>query len=429
MKVEFNKSIKKATSYIISIFGALGTALQNYLAVDLFIRGIISGVTSMNNLLYGITQAIAIGFGGLCSGLVNFFINMDLLKDFLKRFGVDSKPSRKLEGWEKFRYVAGILVFITTGILFGLTAFTFGMTGPLAIIAIGAGVFVSIIMVIQEVETWLQSFPDELPDPKQKPSLKNIFLNWKNTLSLKKMLGHIIAAGNVIALSLLFTLGLAEVLMALSVAALPAFIVGVTISFTLGAFTEFYFYNFFLANFCHNIKEKWQAMKATKFAPLGFCCIGINALVNGALTYAGIGLLTGLLVLAGLAVPPVAVIIGLSAFCAVFASAASFILGMNFWIGQMTVKPKEETPPKSMQAPSASSFSTTDEPVIKHSSTKILSISTTETSTVPSDNASNSALQAPLVIKPGLSSVLQFSKTSANNSPEEAAGVPIMAAL
>ena len=334
--------IKKLISYTVSAIGALGVALQNYLALDIFIKTVIVGFTTVTQALSGISQVLAVGLGGLCSGMVNFFINLDLLNDFLKRFkkkadsDTETEP-QKLEGWRKFRYIAGVAVFTLTGILFGATAFTIGMATPLAALAVAIGVFVAIIMVIQEVETWLQSF-----DGDAKPKdIKSIFRAWKASLNAGKIIGHIIAAGNVLALSLMFTVGLAEVLIVFSVAALPAFIIGVTVAFTFGAFTEFYFYNAFIAKFCHAFNEKWEAMKATKYAAAGFFCVTANAIVNGALTYTGVALLTTLLLAAGVVLPPVGIVIGLCAVSAVFAAAASFILGMDFWTRKMSYQPTE----------------------------------------------------------------------------------------
>jgi hypothetical protein len=116
------------------------------------------------------------------------------------------------------------------------------------------------------------------------------------------------------------------------VAAFPALLVGLSVAFSGGAFTEFYFYNFFLSKFCHSFDKKWALMMDTKFAYFGLFCISSNALVNLALTYSGVGLLSLVLVTAGVALPPMWAVIGLSAVSGVFAGAASFLLGMDFWI-------------------------------------------------------------------------------------------------
>lgn len=415
MSSKLSDAAKKTTIVVISALGAAGVALQNYMAVDLFLRGIVGSFTSITRLLSGMIQAMAIGAGGVCSGVVNFFINVELLEGFLERI-TSHKSSRELTGWRKFRYYAGLFVFSVTGVLFGMMAFAFSATTPLAVLALAVGVFVAIIMTIQEVETWLQSFDEKVrvliseptADDKDKVissnevlvvytegtyklgfcdkngkyaikevvdkemlaclqqykqvgdidsvdhlnkinqiltsfdtsshkrSIKDIFKTWKSTLTFSKLCGHIIAAGNVIALSLLFTLSLVDVLVALQVAAFPALVIGLSVAFTFGAFTEFYFYNFFLAKLCNKFTENWEKMKATKFAPLGYVCIGTNAFVNGALTYAGVGLLSSALVLAGFAMPPLGLIIGLAAVSAVFAGSASYLLGMDFWIRKMT---------------------------------------------------------------------------------------------
>lgn len=330
--MNLSKKTKNVISYIISALGALGSALQNYMAVDLFIRGIVSGFFTINKLGSVFIHGAGIGLGGICSGMINFFVNIELIQAFLDR--LSSKTSKaNLNTWQKFRYWAGSFVFVVTGILFGLTALTIGMATPLFSLAVVAGIFVSMIMIIQEVETWLQSFDD--PDLNKKTTLQEIFLQWKSTLTFGKACGHLIAIGNVVALSLLFTLGLSEFLIIMSVAALPAFIIGAAVAFTFGAFTEFYFYNFFLAKFCASFQEKWQQMKESKYGSFGFAMVVINGLVNGALTYSGIQLLTGLLVVAGIGLPPVGVMIGLAAFSAVFAGGASFLLGMDFWVRKM----------------------------------------------------------------------------------------------
>ncbi len=332
MGIQLSPAAKKNTSYIVSALGAIGGALQNYIAVEMFLREIVGGFTSISRLLSGFLHATAIGAGGMCSGMVNFFINLELLEGFLERITSD-EPGVELTGWRKFSYYAGIFVFSVTGVLFGMMAFTFSAATPLAILGLASGVFVAVIMTIQEIETWLQGF--DSPESDDVESLYDIFLQWKSTLTFGKACGHIIAAGNVLALSLLFTLGLAEVLMVMQVAAFPAFVIGLSVAFTFGAFTEFYFYNFFLAKFCDKIESKWEEMKASQYASLGFLCVGVNAFVNAALTYSGVGLLAGALVVAGIALPPVGVIIALSAISAVFAGSASMILGMDFWIRKM----------------------------------------------------------------------------------------------
>ncbi|MBA2650354.1 MAG: hypothetical protein H0U75_12330 [Legionella sp.] len=419
MGIKISAGVKKTLTYVVSALGAAGGALQNYAAVELFLRGIILGLTPISNLLSSTIQVLSIA-GGACNGLVNYFINLELLEGFLQRISRD-KESIRLSGWRKFRYYAGIFIFSTTGILFGMMAFAFSASSPLAILALAAGVFVAIVMTIQELETWLQSFdehvqflprksnaldqedvlsenhvliisidnvykigfcntqgkyeeqdihdlellvllqqytkegPIEIADHlekinallsltdscSQKRSLKNIFNAWYLTLSFKKACGHLIAAGNVLALSLLFTLSLVDVLVAFQVAAFPALVIGLTVAFTFGAFTEFYFYNYFLAKFCNAFDKNCEDMRKTNHAFLGYVCITVNALVNAALTYAGVSLLSGTFVLAGIGMPPLGLIIGLASICGVFAGSASFILGMSFWIRNSSTKPIE----------------------------------------------------------------------------------------
>ena len=330
---------KQALSFGASFLGATGVALQNYTAMNLLITSIANGFSALTTTISGLSHTISIILGGLCSGAVNFFINISLLDGFLKRFwqikGEEPQITewaswKQWPFWKKFRAVAGITVFVVTGILFGMTAFAFGIAGPLSALALAAGVFVSLIMIIQEVETWLLSF-----DSAKSRSVSALFDHWKETLTLNKALGHGIAIGNVFALSFTLTLGLAEALIALSVATLPAFIIGITIAFTFGAFTEFYFYNFFLSGFCEGMKENWEKMQQSKWSLFGFTCISINAIVNAALTYSGVMLLTGLLTLASIAVPPVGLMIAIATVSALFAGSASFFLGMDFWICRM----------------------------------------------------------------------------------------------
>ncbi len=337
------KTTKKALSLVISALGALGVAMQNTIAVVLFLRNALGSVTSITTLLSNVIHGIGIGLGGLSSGMVNFFMNVELLDGFIHRMSAD-QTQLNLRGWRKFRYYTGTFVFVVTGILFGTTAFTFGMASPFAAVAVAAGVLVAIIMTIQEVETWLASFDpvvatdDGITDEgiEDKTSLAHLYNHWKKTLTFSKAVGHFIAAGNVIALSLLFTLGLADVLISLQVAAFTAFVIASVVSFTFGAFTEFYFYNFFLADCCKNFNQEWKKLTESPHATLAILFTSLNAFVNGALTYSGVALLGGLLMTAGIAAPPVGVIIALAAISAIFAGSASFLLGMKFMIPKTT---------------------------------------------------------------------------------------------
>lgn len=320
--------LKNTTHYwlarIISALGALGVALQNYLAVEIFLKGLIYGTKWFSKLI----KPLSIVTGGACSGMVNLWMNIPLLEGFFAR--MDSNDDyfyKTLNLWEKIQYFGGIFVFVVTGILFGLMAFTFAMEGPLAILAVASGVFVSVIMTIQEVETWLKSY--NFNKTEEKPL--------SDYQKLGKICGHIIALGNVLGLSLLFTLSLAESLILLQIAALPAFTIAFSVAFTFGAFTEYYFYNFYCAEFCKDFYKNCQLMSTTDHPFLGALCVLTNASVNAALTYSGVGLLSGLFVTAGLGVPSVVFITGLSVVSAFFAGSASFILGMDFWIGD---KPK-----------------------------------------------------------------------------------------
>lgn len=333
-------------SQVLSGLGALGVALQNYQGVELFINGLVKTRAPMMTV-FG--PPLAFLSGGVCSGIVNFWMNEKLLKGFFTRMLSDEDYFFKsLTAWQKLEYFSGIFVFIVTGILFGLMAFAFTMEGPLAILSVAAGLFVSIIMTIQEIETWLGSYTLAQQEDQ---------LELSSMQQFGKFCGHVIAVGNVLALSTLFTLGLAESLIALSFAPLFALQLGLTTAFTFGAFTEYYFYNFYLANFCKDLDLNIQLMMETKHPYLGLLCVSINAFVNGALTYSGVELLTALLLSAGIGVPSLSLITGLALVSAIFAGSASMVLGMDFWIGE---KPKPPFSDSSLLPSDSSSNSPSD---------------------------------------------------------------------
>ncbi|MGV3739815.1 MAG: hypothetical protein ACO1N3_00785 [Gammaproteobacteria bacterium] len=329
------------TSRTIAALGAFGTALQNYPAVVLFINSMTKNMIPVTQASTIATHAASLATGGLCSGMVNFWMNVELLEDFSKRL-TKEKHAKKwqwdrlgLNTTEKAIYLGGILVFMVTGILFGLMAFTFAMEGPLAILSIAAGIFVAAIMTIQEIETWLQSY-DKM-EKEQKLLKKGIVTVEPRLTKVEKFgqaCGHIIAVGNVFALSLLFSLSLASALMTFHVTALPALITGFLFGFSFGAFTEYYFYKTYLAEFCKNLRQNMQDMMALPNVSFGIACVLTNALVNAALTYAGVEMLTSLLLAASIALPPTAAMIALATVCAFFAGTASLILGTAFWIRQ-----------------------------------------------------------------------------------------------
>ena len=321
-------------SQLFSGLGAFGVALQNYQAVAIFISALAKGTIPASRLLNWSIQIAAWGAGGLCSGMVNFWMNVELLDGFFQRMTSNEDYQYKrlnLTTWQQIQYFSGIVVFVVTGILFGLMAFTFAMEGPLFMLSVAVGLCVAAIMTIQEVETWLSSY--EKKGPLSEKPLTNSQL-------IGKWVGHLIAAGNVLALSLLFTLSLAEGLIALHVMAFPALIAGFSVAFTFGAFTEYYFYNVYLSNFCKDFGENWTQMTMIPQAWFGLSCVATNAFVNSALTYAGVELLTGLLLTATITLPPLGIITALAAVSAVFAGSASFVLGLDFWIRQNPVQPQ-----------------------------------------------------------------------------------------
>ena len=338
----------------LSALGALASAVQNTLSLVQFFQKISSGLMSTSAIFRNLVYGLAVSAGGVCGGVINFVINKALLEDFFERISGNKQHPPELTGWRKFRYYAGITVFVITGMLFGACAFTIGFTSPLTILSVAMGLFVTFIMVIQEVETWLQSF-DELRLNKegQVMSLGEMFKDWRDNLTRGKVLGHFLAAGNVLALSLGFAAGLTEILTVsnpllifFALPVMPAFTglaIATIIAFSFGAFTEFYFYNHFLAQFCNNFEANWQAMAVSQQAKFGFLLCGLNGLANAA----GASFLVWVffdtfLIAAGIALPPIGMIISLSLICGLFAGTASFILGLDLWIREM--KPVTDNP-------------------------------------------------------------------------------------
>lgn len=310
--------------------GAAGVALQNYKAVELFLKS----VTSASQYSTYAIQAAAIGAGGICSGMVNFKMNMALLDDFSARLiKLQNYDAYVKEGYfdyknaslqQQVKHFSGSFIVIVTGVLFGLMAFTFAMGSPLAMLSLMVGLFVTAITMIQELEAWLAAW-----DPK---NASGVLSGWPQ--SFGEWCGYLIAVGNVLAFILMFTLALAETLIFLQVAAVPAIIIGAAVSFIFGGFTEYNFYAPYLTKLCGEFGSKCQAMMKTDWAAAGLLFISVNAFVNAALTYASLELLTALLVSASIALPPVAVVTALSVVLTLCAGGASFLLGMNFWIGQ-----------------------------------------------------------------------------------------------
>jgi|GEM_PF-2412806 len=458
---------------LLALLAALGTGFQNATAVA---ELLISGTTLTMASAWGLGAAI----GGIASTMVNFCLNIELLESFWDRL-TGRKPSLPGVG-KRIQWGLGIGVFVITGILFGLTAISVGATGGLAIAAIVAGVFVTLAMIPQELETWMQSFDnpvaltvdkaiydikntedktkipellttlkielekvfliEKLKKLKEKLAqeaeknqekegkeaeqaavkvLKNIIVylekhefdltilnqkceeignevlqkklklqlsklekdlnkkkaiikqipTWKNAeiseeeitqilqqldafktqllenfteqkisipdaikrwwrdLTPGRFAGLIISLGNVMALSLLFTVGLTTFLTGVGVAALPALIIGFSVAFTFGAFTEFYFYHYFLADFCDHIVYRWKELINAPNWGAGILLVVTNGAVNGVLAYFGVLLLGGLLAAAGIAAPP---LLPLAIVAGIFAGVASLLLGSDFWI-------------------------------------------------------------------------------------------------
>ena len=310
-----NKGSKKLIVYFTALSGALGTSLQNFMAFVAFL-GQTSNISAFFiKLLSGVVS--------VSSGLVNLCMNIDLLWSFAQRLSGEKK-SYPGKGWQRFKYYAGSAVFITTGLLFAFTTIAFSPVGALATLGLVAGVFVGLIMMIQELETWISSFTED----QEEMSFIEGLSSWWTELTLGKSVGFIISLGNVFALSLLLTAGLTVFLMSVGVPGLTAVMAGFAVAFTVGAFTEFYFYNAFLSKFCDKFVEKCKELMASDYALLGITSIFINAAVNAALCYAGVFMLSGLVLSAGLAFPPQ----GMAIVAACFGGLASLLLGSSFWI-------------------------------------------------------------------------------------------------
>lgn len=407
---------------LLAFLGAAGVGFQNFTA---FFEVLVGGFALANAPALG----LAIVAGGVCSTAVNFFLNAELLYDFYRR--VTKKPLPALSAAGKVQYVIGTGVFVITGVLYGMTAFSVAAAGGLSalgvagILAITVGIFVSIITIFQELETWLVSFDNPLAveihikvqklefDPKAKvetvidrlliklqelktkqekelkdgedkkqqknqrlqllldknnevqvelallstqflakqldkneviqaikklqadaekiqPSLPNSAKNWWEKFKsnpIAYVTGLIVSLGNVMALSLLFTIGLTTFLIFVGVAALPALIIGFSAAFTAGAFTEFYFYQGFLTDFCDKIKTELGGL--TPKWRIGLVAVLVNGIINAVLAYFGVQMLPALFSAAGIVVLP---LLPLSIVCAVFAGLASVLLGTSFLI-------------------------------------------------------------------------------------------------
>ena len=308
--------MKKKIVYLTAFLGALGAGFQSFMAFIIFLDKI-SNFSSLLKLLIS-------GVLNLYSSLINFAMNIGLLWDFFERIS-GKKPKPFLSGWQKFRYYAGSALFIVTGLLFALTIVAFAPTGILAITGTIAGVFAGIMMMIQQLETWLQSFPT---DEKKQLSLWEKFSKWYKNLTAPQIIGFVIALGNLLALSLLLTLGLSSFLLSLGVATFPAIVIGMTIACTMGAFTQFHFTNTFISNFCTNFLVRCQLLWKSKGAAFGILSILTNGGVNAALFYAGVLMLGSLLLSAGIVFP----VLPFAIISAIFGGIASILLGSEFWI-------------------------------------------------------------------------------------------------
>lgn len=319
-KLKAREIARNAAAISGAAIGGAGVGLQNYLAVT-------SLTSSGGSIIQGLLQAGgAVGAGA--GAAANFLFNYDLLRSFFDRITGKKKRRKPLPVWRQIiRFVGGVLV-VMTGLMFGGVSFAFGMSSPLAILGIVAGVAVAGVTTIQELETWLQNFDKEEEEEK---TLAQLWQEWWDELTWRKAVGYFIALMNSLALCLTFAIGLTVFFSFLGMPAMPALIAGFVSAFTAGLFTEMSFYGTFLGGFCANISQRWSDFKNTKWTPVGATVAVTNALINGVLMYAAVGMLTAVVVAAGIAAPPLGVIIGVGVVCAVFATVASLILGVNFW--------------------------------------------------------------------------------------------------
>jgi hypothetical protein len=434
----------------IAFFGGVAVGFQSFSGL---FDALVLKVPFLVNLLLGIAG------GAICSTTVNFFLNLELLEDFSQRL-MGKKPfPHFLDASTRVKYWLGIIVFLISGLLSALAVFAVGATGGWMVLAVIAGLMVSLVTIPQEVETWLASFDDPVvvligkkiyeiensdtvegsidsefylelqkvtliaeyqkikdnfdlrdapndelnqalkitkkhlktqsdlelarnfllafyaqqQDAEKVAAIKAVFdaqidrlreiqaknsskdeildqlkelkkqaeLNqphistaqalkkWWLHLTPSRCLGLFITLGNVFALSLLFGISFATFLVSVGVLAFPALIAGLSIGFTVGAFTQFRFYEGFLTDFCAKIEKRWHDLLKSPKWGIGVGVVLTNAIINGVLNYTGVVLLQGLLVAAGLSAPP---LLALALVVAVFSFTASLLLGSDFWI-------------------------------------------------------------------------------------------------
>lgn len=380
-----NNKLTNGLNYAGSFLGAVGTGIQNYMGSVQFIQYFMGQAYSLSDAGVGIAHSCAAALGGASSIFVNYLLNVELIRDFifrLKRLRLRSLQrhydeqvarleelkqnqlraqadierieaylaGRKLiidrlqaelgaenviglksglTGWKKVMCWIGIGLFIVSGLLYGLMAVAVAPQGVLAILGIIAGALVTPIQTIQEIEVWV-GWLDPMRASEASRSSK-----------LAKGVGIGFSIATVVVLSTLFTLGIASFLMSFGVAALPAVIAGAAVAFSVGAFTEFFFYAPYLMSFCGDVSKTIQEFKASKKPLLGLLIVGLNAAANGVMAGFAIGLLIGVIVAAGAAVPPFGGVLAVAILGGVIAAAASFMLGTKFWISKFGAdKPK-----------------------------------------------------------------------------------------
>jgi hypothetical protein len=182
---------------------------------------------------------------------------------------------------------------------------------------------------LETIETLKKDIEEQIKKEQAARSVLSSLANWLKNLSFGKLVGLILSLANTMALSLMLTIGLTTFLSYVGVPALPALITGFSVAFTAGAYSEFYFYHYFLSDFCDQIQEKWKDLMERPNPLLGIFVVAINAGVTGAIAYFCVQILEHLFVAAGVSVPS---LLPLAWVSAVSSGVASFLLGSSFWI-------------------------------------------------------------------------------------------------
>ncbi|HVE44209.1 MAG TPA: hypothetical protein VNC84_03630 [Gammaproteobacteria bacterium] len=328
--------IKNIGIYSLSFLGGAAIGLQSCLALFDLIQKLLSIGVALSKAVLALLYGTAILFGGVCSCIANFFLNVELLEGFAERF--TTKSMRPLSTWEKIICALGTIAFVIVGVMFTLTVFAFDSTGVIGILGIIAGAFLAILSIPQQVEVWLDSFGKK----RDNRSLWKTFVDWNNSLTLGKFTGFVMSVGNSLAFSILLTLGFAVFLTSVAVPLTPALITAFSTAFTLGLFTQFFFFNIYVSPFCDRFSQNIEKFWASHCSPFGLFVCAITGLVNAALFFSSTGLLVGLVASAGIVMPPVGFIIAANIAISASAGFVAFIISVDFWtrnIGRLFPQP------------------------------------------------------------------------------------------